>query len=613
MTPQPKHTFMVIDVGDEYRDMLPLYAPDELIWMTADELGLNNFEVPRGEDGKPVMPPGKWINNIRELLRLFWLNEPSLNLVCEILREEYERRGVLAGSDDYPSLSDMIEALQRLSPQRGSDRARARDKLLDRLESLRAMLPGLDVQRSRDFRKLMSRSVILDVSDVKDVALPVLFAFLVTLLREVYRSESVSGITRMLVMEEAHSLMGGQTDRRTADLKESTASGVLRDLRKSGGGTCGVVVSQLIQDVSPSVRGNLGSVFSLKQGNRESVRQAAGSLNLKPWQEDEIAKLPNRHAIARISRYGEPVYLAVKDARTLGLGVSPTPSREEARERSRPILEAIPYVRRSETPTAVAGAGGAGAPGAGASAEGAVNPTADGKGYGPAAANGGLQPRERKVLARIAERPWELVLDRAEALGLDREGEGDARATLVVRGLIGFAGKVRAKNVLYELTARGRAVADAMGLTVAKTGGAAGGVVHMAIIEYMQRSLGRHSTGFRFLRTGISPTTAGVQPDLLLVTPGGSRIPIQACHRNQPQYEADALLKLQKLAMLGAGHADKVDFVLCVAVNKRHKAAIERALQERNGGRMPDRVVLLDFDTVVDPKFDWASVLELQI
>jgi len=243
---------------------------------------------------------------------------------------------------NYPSLSDIIEARKQLSPPRGSDRAKAKDKLLDRLESLRALLPGLDVQKSRDFRRLMDRSIILDVSDVKDVALPALFTFLVTLLREVYRSESVSGITRMLVMEEAHLYLNGATDKRTSDLKESTPSGVLRDLRKSGGGTCGVVVSQLIQDVSPSVRGNLGSVVSLKQGNRESVRQAAGSLNLAGWQEPEVAKLPNRHAIARFSRYGQPVYLAVKDARALGLGVSSPPSREEAHERSRPILEAIP-------------------------------------------------------------------------------------------------------------------------------------------------------------------------------------------------------------------------------------------------------------------------------
>jgi len=72
-------------------------------------------------------------------------------------------------------------------------------------------------------------------------------------------------------------------------------------------------------------------------------------------------------------------------------------------------------------------------------------------------------------------------------------------------------------------------------------------------------------------------------------------------------------MKLHALALLGTGDANRVDFVLAVANNKRHKAAVQRALEEKNGGRMPDRLVLLDFDTVVDPKFDWASVFELQI
>jgi hypothetical protein len=341
------------------------------------------------------------------------------------------------------------------------------------------------------------------------------------------------------------------------------------------------------------VRGNLGSIIVLRQGNRDGVRQAAGAVNLKPWQEEEIARLPNRHAIARFSRYGEPVYLAVKDARALGLGVSPPPSREEARERSRPVLEAIPFVK-----------GGEASQGEAARAEG-------GEAGQEAVQEGELRPREKRVFARICERPWELIDDRKDALGLDRESEGAARATLEARGLSGFAGIVGAKNRLFELTARGRAVAEAEGLAVSKTG--KGGVAHEATVQYTERSLGKYSPRFRFQRAGVSPTTGGVQPDLLLVLPGGGRIPIQACCGNQPAYEADAMLRLHRLALLGPGDADKVDFVLAVCVNRRHKAAIERALQERNGGRMPDRVVLLDFDTVVDPAFDWASVFEFPL
>jgi len=495
--------------------------------------------------------------------------------------------------NNYPCISDVIEAIKRLSPPKGSDRAKAKDKLLDRLNSLRALLPGLDVQSSRDFGKLMQHSVILDLSDTKDIALPVLFALLVTLLREVFRSDGSPGISRMLVMEEAHEYLGGQTDRRTSDLKEGKPSSVLRDLRKTG--TCGVVVSQLISDLVPSARGNLGTVLCLRQGHRQCIRDAAASLNLAPWQEAELARLPNQHAVARFSRYGEPVYLAVKDARSLLPEGSPPPSREEARWRSRPALEAIPYVKRCEPPEPEENNGGRA-----------------GKGEGlPTAAGGGLHPRELKVYARIAEQPWELIEDRMDALGFDREAEGEARAKLESRGLIAFAGKVGAKNRLFELTARGRELAATMGLTVAKTG--KGSVAHEAIVYYTQRSLGRHSAAFHFQRAGVSPTTGGVQPDLLLILPSGGRAPIQACCNNQPAYEAAALLRLCKLSQLGPGDADKVDFVLAVAVNKHHKDAVERALKRQNNGNLPGRLALLDFDMVVNPEFDWVSVFELPI
>jgi len=587
------HTFCILDMPDEYRDLLPLFGADDLIWLTADEIGINPFEVPLGEDGQRIMSPEKWVNNIREWLRLFWLNEPSCNLFCEILLEEYERCGVLKGGKDYPRISDIIDALERLNPPKGSDRARAKDKLLDRLQSLRGQLPGLDVQRSRDFSKLMQRSVILDLSDVKDVALPVLFALLVTLMREVFRSDGSPEISRMLVLEESHEYLGGQTDRRTSDLKEGKPSSFLRDLRKTG--TCGVVVSHLVSDVAASVRGNLGTIFSLRQGDRQCIREAASALILAPWQEPEIARLPNQHAVARFSRYGEPVYLAVKDARALLGEGSPPPSKEEARARSKAVLEAIPYVRKCEPPKP----------------EAEAESSRAGKGEGLPSAGGGLHPAELKVYARIASQPWETIEDRMDALGLDRETEGDARAKLESRGLIAFAGKVGAKWRLFELTARGRELARTMGLPIAKPG--KGSTVHESIVYHVQRSLGRHSAAFRFQRARVSATTAGVQPDSLLITSGGGRIPIQACFANHPDYEAAALLRLHRLSQLGPGDADRVDFVLGIAASKHHKDALERALKRENGGSMPGRVVLLDFDEVVDPEFDWTSVFEVAI
>lgn len=97
---ESKRTFFIWDTDGEYRDLLPLYAPDEAIWLTADDLGINPLQVPRGPDGKLLMPPDKWIDVLRELQRLLWLNEPSLNLFSEQLHEEYVKRGFIGDNDE---------------------------------------------------------------------------------------------------------------------------------------------------------------------------------------------------------------------------------------------------------------------------------------------------------------------------------------------------------------------------------------------------------------------------------------------------------------------------------------------------------------------------------
>jgi hypothetical protein len=148
-----------------------------------------------------------------------------------------------------------------------------------------------------------------------------------------------------------------------------------------------------------------------------------------------------------------------------------------------------------------------------------------------------------------------------------------------------------------------------MGLKIGKP--RKGSVVHEAIVYYTQKSLKRYCPDFNFKRVGVSPTVDGVQPDLLLLLPDGGRVPIQACYRNQPNYEAEAILKLHEYALLERSDPMRVEFVLVVAVNKQRKDAIERAIKAQNKGTMPGKVVLLDFDTVTEAGFNWEEVFTL--
>jgi hypothetical protein len=138
-----------------------------------------------------------------------------------------------------------------------------------------------------------------------------------------------------------------------------------------------------------------------------------------------------------------------------------------------------------------------------------------------------------------------------------------------------------------------------------------GSVVHEAIVFYTEKSLKRYRQDFDFERVGVSGTMDGVQPDALLLMPDGGRVPIQACYKNQPDYEAKRILDLHELALLDRAEPKSVEFVIVVAANKQHKGAIERAIKRKSKGEMPEKVALLDFDTVINPEFDWQEVFTL--
>lgn len=313
MTDTDSNTFLVLDLHGEYRDLMRFFRPQELVWMRADdELGLNPFEVPLLADGSRAMSPQKWIGNLKEWMRGNWLGEVSVNLFGRIVTKVYRDRGIFNGSNDWPSLSDIIEATELVDAPRGSDKAKAREKIIDRLSTIRAMLPGLDVRVSRDIHELFGRrSVILDMTEVRDSALPMLFNFLIMILTISFTHESDEPIRRLLVIEEAHSYLGGQTDKRMADLKESVGTGVLRSLRKAG--FCGAVVNQLVSDLAPAVVGNLSSAICMRLTQRACISRAGSILGLERWQERELARLPKREAVMRVSRYPEPIHLLVKD------------------------------------------------------------------------------------------------------------------------------------------------------------------------------------------------------------------------------------------------------------------------------------------------------------
>ncbi len=386
-------------------------------------------------------------------------------------------------------------------------------------------------------------------------------------------------ITGMMVAEEAHEVMGGQINKRTSDLKEAIATGILRDIRKSG--FCAVVVSQLVPDVDKSIRGNMGSVISLRQGDHYCVKEAAADLNLKPWQSDELAKLGDRQAVARFSRFGEPVNVLIEDAAKLFQ--VPKPTCEQARARSKPVLDMIPFAKKLQK-----------------------KPPADKENSAALAPDS----NEYKDFAYIARFPYKLARDRQAETRLGKDADSRAAKKLRDLGLVRLAGKAGAKFMLYRLTDRGLALAKKLGLPTAEPH--KGGTVHRCLVHYLKQCLKDFCPGLSCTETGAAAAVGKVlvEPDLVAVHPCGRRWAAQCCVKNSVQYETDRLLQLLELTRRAPEDPQRFESVICLAVNKSHRRTIEQIVRQQTGGSLPGRLVMLDFDELING-VDWRNAITL--
>ncbi len=608
------NTFLVLAPHDEYRNLLPLFSRDELLWLEPDDLAINPLEVPMDSQGRRVMSPDKWAGNIRGLLRLAWLNEPSLNLCHKKLIELYEEQHVFDTAGDYPSVSDLVAALERQKEPPGSDGARAREKVLDRLCAIRSMLPGLDVRRSRNIHGLFGRrSAILDLAQTSDLALPLLFNLLVLILECAFNQMPGEPTRHILVVEEASLLLGGQIRERTADLNESRGLSVLRSLRKAG--FSGWIVNQLVSDLDAAVVGNLSSVCCLRLVQNRCIAQAASTLGLQPWQQRELALLPAREAIVRLSRHPGAIHLAVNDAINILPDPRCAPSREEARSRSKPVLDSIPFVPGPSPDRIHSGVGNA----TSATTQITVPPPKPKPSCAACQTVGVTLDRdEHKDMEAICEEPADGVLDRCDRVRMTREEESVARRALINMGLVRCAGSVGRSRLLFEPTSgKGTAWAASHAIAIPAYHG---GIVHEFCRRKTEQRLARIFPGAKFLHRDTGQP-GGVRPDSLIILPGtdGQRLAIQVVVANQPEREAINLLKLcgitpdtggQNVAANGAGWIDRV---LSVAINKRVQASVESAVGELNGGQLPDKLTFIDMESVLRPSSDLASILQKDV
>lgn len=329
-------TVIVFDCEGEYAKLLKSCSPGT-VWVFTPQSDRDNFlEPPSG------VPPMEWINKLLDIFREMFLRDGAINLLRDILIKLYEERGVFNGSQDYPAISDLVQALEKLSFRQGSRFAGYLESLVNRFTGLLYSLPEtLCCQKGYNLTKEKEgKIVIYDISSLsQEIANIYVNA---KILREASYREKLppEGMKVALVIEEAHTLFNTSLSERY-DLGENYLLRAVRRLRKRG--ICFLFCDQSPADLPTTLSANVSNNFVLKTENDKNIQWVKNCMGLLPDQAEYLRVMPTRQVIFQSGDdYPVPVLLEIPK---LSFDYV---SAEEIEKYMRPVLDRLEYTPQDE-------------------------------------------------------------------------------------------------------------------------------------------------------------------------------------------------------------------------------------------------------------------------
>lgn len=374
--------------------------------------------------------------------------------------------------------------------------------------------------------------------------------------------------THRVFLDELHLLLAddSRTDIGSPMLSAIFAIGAKRNI--------GLVVSnQLVHTLPEQILGNISCRIVMGLTHPKCLFAAQRSLGLSAGQAAKLAELGPREVMVHYGGHPTPFLCRIDE-----LSFAEPPSGSELDKAAQDFLDTVTWTE-AETPADVAGS--------------APSP----QHYD------GLTADAVRVFLRLAEGPPETTQDRCDALGMDRAQELRARQQLEAKGRIEQVGVTLGKLRFYTVTAKGRAWAKNQQIKVRRYPYKSG-PLHEYQLREVERAVGALDPSYRLQRHSDIAREHGLQPDSLLLMPGGRRAIIEMCCTDVP-HVARNLLKEQKVP--------GVDLVLAVTPNRRLRAALSRAVDRSRPAGQPvgAPLVILDAGTCLAHDFDWRSVLGL--
>lgn len=340
----------IFDYENEYKSLLRLIDPNEIYVLDAANDKDNFLEPP------PLTSPEEWKGKWRSALRELWLREGGINLIDDIFKNLYENSGVFNGSENYPTILDVMNFLRSIQFKPGSRYSMYHESVISRFGGLYDNLKCLRCRKGFDIRKFLKKKkcVIFNTRGLAD-DIRHFYINLKTLRVMTYLEKlPPQGLRLLLIIDEAHKLYNREIAKKY-DLGEPMVFSNARTFAKRG--IACVYLDQVPSELPSALFGNVNNRFIMRLSNGYCIRRMARAASLRLDQSDQIPLLPLRHCLLHSSDYPYAVLFEIPEL------CFEYVTDEEVADHMEEILSELEYVPIDETLEIISGESGQPLPG----------------------------------------------------------------------------------------------------------------------------------------------------------------------------------------------------------------------------------------------------------
>ena len=470
--------FLVFDWKRNYRDLL-LDEDDILVFTVGRNVcpfGFNPLIPPKGT------APTVWLKKLIEVMaHAYFLGEGVAYLLQKAIDQVYREHGVYDGSDNYPTLADVLRFLENYKVK-----GREVGWMASALRAVGTLCFGemgivLNTRKSLMVKDLLDRNVVLELDGLtnSDKAF-----FTEALLLHIHHfrlaEERREVFKHAIIVEEAHHIFLRKKQEITGE--EAITDVIMREIRELGEGM--IIIDQHPSMLSKPALGNTYAAICFNLKGRGDVETIAGSMMLDSEQKEQLANIEVGTGIVKLQgrctkpfsvrfplislRKGSVTDQALKD-KMAGFYAKMGSFRAEPAESS--SVSAVPGILKDQ--------------------EGTVEKVK-------------ISEKEIELLECISRNPVACISESYRKAKLNAYHGNNAKRALIQNGLVNEVKVARSKGYVkvLELTEKGIELLRELGHEVAGSTNRKGGAIH----RYWEQKIAEHYSklGYQtFVEKGI--------------------------------------------------------------------------------------------------------------